>query len=82
MSFDYGSGKWKRKRKHILDRDNYQCIWCRRYGRSRDAVEVHHLKPVETHPELAWIDTNLVSLCAACHRKAHPEKGGAARSRY
>ena len=82
MGFDYTGGKWKCKRRHILARDGYSCVWCRRYGRTREAVEVHHLKPVESYPELAWIDTNLVSLCAACHRKAHPEKGRGAKARY
>lgn len=82
MGFDYGSIRWKRKRAHILARDGYRCVWCRRYGRTREAVEVHHLKPAQTFPELAWMDENMVSLCPACHRKAHPEKGFRFKRRY
>lgn len=82
MKFDYTSAAWKRKRSAILRRDGYRCRNCRRYGRSREAVEVHHVKPVDEYPELAFSDANLVSLCHACHNKMHPEKARAARGRY
>ena len=82
MAFDYNSKKWKRKRACILRRDSYQCRECRRYGRLRSAVEVHHMKFVEDYPELAFVDSNLISLCAKCHRKKHPEKAQAAHGRY
>ena len=39
---------------------------------------VHHIKHVDEFPELAYEDNNLVSLCQACHNKAHPEKARAA----
>lgn len=42
----------------------------------RDATTVHHIKHLDEHPELALVDSNLISLCADCHNKAHPEKGG------
>ena len=74
--FDYKSGKWKRKRRSILKRDKYLCRECKKYGRRRDAQTVHHIKTVELFPELAFVDSNLISLCNACHNKAHPEKGG------
>lgn len=73
--FDYTSARWKRKRIHILKRDNYMCQECRKYGRQRQAVTVHHIKHVDKHPELAYTDSNLISLCESCHNKAHPEKG-------
>jgi 5-methylcytosine-specific restriction endonuclease McrA len=41
----------------------------------REAKEVHHIKHLEDYPELAFDDNNLISLCSACHRKMHPEKG-------
>lgn len=81
MNF-YMSSAWQKKREQILRRDGYRCQWCRRYGRLTEADEVHHVKPLKTHPELALSDENLVSLCASCHRKAHPEKAKAARGRY
>lgn len=77
--FDYTGKAWRAKRKTILRRDGYQCRECRRYGRARDAVEVHHIKPVDEYPELAYEDSNLVSLCHACHNKMHPEKAAAMR---
>ena len=73
----YHSTAWNRKREQIFKRDNYMCVECKRYGRQRQAVTVHHIKHYEDFPELALVDSNLVSLCAACHNKAHPEKGGA-----
>ena len=82
----YQSTEWKRKREAILARDNYQCQECRRYGKLRQAVTVHHKQHLEDHPELAFDNDNLISLCRACHDKAHPEKGTKSlelkRSRY
>ena len=34
------------------------------------------IKHVDEYPELAFESSNLISLCAACHNKRHPEKGG------
>lgn len=70
----YTSKAWQRKRAHILRRDNYLCAECKRYGKFRAAVTVHHVKHFDEHPELALEDSNLISLCAGCHNKAHPEK--------
>lgn len=41
----------------------------------REAKTVHHIKHLEDAPELAFEDSNLISLCYSCHNKAHPEKG-------
>ncbi len=72
----YQSKAWKRKRGVILRRDGYRCQDCKRYGRMRQATTVHHIKHLDQHPELALTNSNLVSLCDACHNKRHPEKGG------
>ena len=72
----YNSKEWKHKRNMILRRDKYQCQECRRYGRTTEAVTVHHIKHLDEHPELALEPSNLISLCNRCHNKAHPEKGG------
>jgi 5-methylcytosine-specific restriction enzyme A len=75
MADFYRSAKWIRKRKAILVRDQYRCVECRKYGRITEATIVHHIKPYEEYPELAYENSNLKSLCAGCHAKAHPEKG-------
>lgn len=72
----YKSKRWLKLKEKILRRDKYKCQWCKRYGRNREAVCVHHIKHLEEYPELALHPANLVSLCAVCHNKAHPEKGG------
>lgn len=73
--FDYNSKKWARKRKNILRRDGYKCKVCAAYGKSVPAKIVHHIKDAAEYPECAWDDSNLESVCMACHNKLHPEKG-------
>lgn len=72
----YKSTRWKRRRKQILRRDQYLCQECKRYGRMTEATTVHHIKELDDHPDLAMNEKNLQSLCAKCHNKMHPEKGG------
>lgn len=74
MTF-YETSKWKRKRQQILKRDGYRCVECARYGKIRGADEVHHIKHYDEFQELAFVDSNLVSLCKACHNAQHKEKG-------
>ncbi len=76
--FNYKDPRWIRKREAILARDGYKCRRCRRYGRNREAEEVHHILHADQYPERAFDDSNLISLCGACHRKQHPEKALAA----
>ncbi len=71
----YSSAKWKRKRKSILRRDEYQCQECKKYGKRKAATIVHHIKELEDYPELAFDNNNLESVCLACHNAKHPEKG-------
>ena len=76
----YNSGAWKSKRKYILKkRDKLLCQNCKKYGRYRTATTVHHIKHLLDAPELALTDSNLISLCSACHNQMHPEKGGRRR---
>ena len=70
----YKSKEWKRKRKEILRRDNYECQRCKCEGGFSKATTVHHIKHLDKHPELALVDSNLESLCGACHNVEHPEK--------
>ena len=70
----YHTKEWRAKRKEILDRDHSQCQRCRARGRYTMAVTVHHIKHLKDAPELALSDSNLQSLCEACHNEVHPEK--------
>lgn len=72
----YTSKRWRSKRKYILQRDGFLCQECKKYGKNTEAKIVHHIKEIEDHPELSMKNDNLVSVCASCHNKLHPEKGG------
>lgn len=70
----YLSPEWRELRKWVLQRDNYLCVPCYRKQKISAAIIVHHLKPIETHPELALDPENCVSQCGTCHNKVHPER--------
>lgn len=70
----YKSKEWLRKRDDILDRDNNECQKCKRSGGFSKATCVHHKKHLRDYPELGLTDSNLESLCDACHNEEHPEK--------
>ena len=78
MNEFYKSARWKHKRAAILRRDGYMCQRCKRYGRQRQAQTVHHIKHYDEYPELAMVDSNLISLCNDCHNAEHPEKAAEA----
>lgn len=66
------SARWPALRLKALRRDGWRCVQCGARGR----LEVDHMKPVRTHPELAFALDNLQSLCAPCHsRKTRIECG-------
>lgn len=70
MNF-YKTVKWKKKRESILRRDGYECRECKRYGKVTEANTVHHVNTLETHPLLALVSENLISLCNRCHEAMH-----------
>lgn len=82
----YNSADWKYKRTCILERDHYECQDCRKRLKQAvengvtlsgwekkiwRAEQVHHIRELREHPELALDDDNLVSLCARCHNIRH-----------
>lgn len=67
----YKTKRWLIKSKHILRADEYLCQLCKRQGKNTEAQMVHHIKPVEINPELAYENNNLISLCNKCHNKCH-----------
>ena len=56
--------RWQVLRHQILERDGWTCA-CGCGERRR--LEVDHILPVKTHPELAFDPANLQALAPACH---------------
>ncbi len=67
---DYGPG-WAKYKDLIRKRDNYTCQNC---GVLEDTIKhhIHHIKPIKFFEsiELANNPSNLITLCASCHRLA------------
>lgn len=59
------SKRWPALRLAAKRRDGWKCVQCGAHGR----LEVDHIKPVRTHPDLAFELSNLQSLCRSCHSK-------------
>jgi len=55
--------EWQAVRHGVLERDNWQCQHCG----ARRRLEVHHVKRVADHPELAFTPSNCLTLCGPCH---------------
>lgn len=51
----------------VRHRDNHTCAYCG----SVERIEAHHIKPRRTHPELALVVDNGISLCHECHLRVH-----------
>ena len=63
---EIGSGKWKKIRITVLDRDGWQCAIC-----NRPADSVDHIFPRVKGGSM-WALDNLQSLCKSCNSR----KGG------
>lgn len=65
--------RWQVLRQIVLERDGWACVDC---GTRRGRLEIDHVKPVRTHPELAFDPANAATRCSACHtRKTRIECG-------
>lgn len=70
-------------REQALKRDNYECQLCKREGkvhldstkiegeRKSIILNVHHIKEIEDHPELALDLNNLMTICLSHHNEQH-----------
>ena len=56
-------------------RDGLRCVQCGARGR----LEVDHVQPVRSHPELAFDLDNLQTLCASCHSRKTRNRSPASR---
>lgn len=62
---------WQRARERVKERDHHLCVYCLARGRiNYEALEVHHIIPLEEQPALAYEDDNLITLCGADHEEA------------
>jgi site-specific DNA-cytosine methylase len=70
----YLSSVWKRTRRAVWKRDRASCRRCERFLQNESktlAHAVHHVAGFSEWPELRLDLSNLVLLCAACHRFVH-----------
>lgn len=67
----YRSKDWRTLRVEALERDNYECQQCKRQGKFSEGKNVHHLKEIYHHPDLALVLDNLETLCIQCHNVEH-----------
>lgn len=68
----YHSVSWRTLRQEALERDHYECLWCKAKGKvTRKNLEVDHIKELKDYPELALAIENLRTLCKDCHNKRH-----------
>lgn len=68
----YKDNYWKILREKILTRDNYECQECKREGKLTikqhgKKLDIHHIKELEEYPELAYIESNLETVCVYHH---------------
>lgn len=65
-------------RAQVLRLDHWECQCCKRKGKYRKAVIVHHVKHLKQRPDLALSifdgeERQLESVCRDCHKDYHPE---------
>jgi len=67
------AGDWPTVRKRVLARDGYECQIQTHCGRGvgrqfgDTATEVDHIEPIDKHPELRLVMTNLQASCKPCN---------------
>jgi len=59
---------WRRFRESFLA-GHPTCSDCCDAGRVTQALEVHHVRPVEEYPELRLVTANCMALCRSCHAR-------------
>jgi 5-methylcytosine-specific restriction protein A len=57
--------RWQSVRHAVLERDGWKCVQCG----ERRGLEVDHIKPVRSNPELSFDPANCQVLCGPCHTK-------------
>lgn len=70
----YATERWRALRIRVLRRDRWRCVLCGAPVHARKAARIDHIKPRRQHPELAWDERNLRTLCVRCDNQRHAEK--------
>ncbi|MDD2435837.1 MAG: HNH endonuclease [Bacilli bacterium] len=67
----YKSKAWRIKKNEIRKRDEYECQECKKQGGlttiQQAKLDVHHVKGLKVYPELAFVNSNLVTVCVNHH---------------
>lgn len=63
----YQSARWKRFSIRCLS-ESPLCERCRGLGIVEVAVHSHHISKLSVRPDLAFVRTNIMSVCQPCHR--------------
>lgn len=68
----YHDKDWLKLSAEILERDNYECQECKKEGKltikqHKRKLDIHHIKELETNPELAYEKENLETVCVHHH---------------
>lgn len=58
--------RWQALRHVVLERDGWACVDC---GQTRGRLEIDHVQPVRTRPDLAFDLGNCATRCSPCHTK-------------
>lgn len=76
------SPRWQLVRRQVIA-DNPLCAdpfgIHQRQSVTRTSTQVHHIEGVATHPELAFVASNLQSVCSSCHARLERECRSAAK---
>lgn len=59
-----GTYRWRKLKAKVLKRDRHRCHYCKGKATTAD-----HVRPVATHPHLAWDESNLVAACEPCNAR-------------
>lgn len=62
----YKTVRWQKLRQDILERDGFRCSKCGELFAA--GLQVHHLVPPRGDEELFFAASNLILICASCHR--------------
>lgn len=68
------SARWQKVRKLALARDRHLCVECLKRDRLTRATVVDHVVMLREAPHLAYVLSNLASLCSGCNARKNAEE--------